>query len=1166
MTEVKLKSAPSQPRGRWLKWVGGVLGGLILLVVVAYFVVTSGGFVKRIVLPKVGAALNADLTAAEIELSPFSQLVLRDVKLTPKGRDTLLTAQLLRARYSLMAILRGNLAVSELTVESPNFTVIENADGTSNLDPLMQGGKSETAKPTATPATAPKLDIKTIALKNAIVKQTQHLKGGGRQVMELAGLNLTVADLKNGASGRLEISADIAFENSSTNAANLAGKLSGNFGFDLTADLKPARFNGKANFAVEKAGGAFADFGALMATLEAEASPTEIKQLALRFTQSGQPLAEVRASGPFDAAKSEGKLNVAILSLDRRVLNLAGAASGIDFGTTVVNSTNVVELAQGGAVITAVGQLDAARVAITRQQQTTPVLDFRCDYAVTVDNAAKSALLRKLNLTGMQNARPLLQTELTSPMTLSFGGTNAAAGDAALNVTLTGLNLADWRAFAADFAPAGAVNAQLKLLSQQGGQRLTFDVDGNVIGLAARFGSNAIAQADVKLTARGLGVDMKQFALSDFRVELAQAGEPALTVSGNGSFDSATKDADLQVALRATMAKLLGLFPQPDATFTGGAVELTGRVGQKAQQQTVAGRLAVSGLSGRHGNLRFASFGATADLDLGMKGDLLDIRKAAGELREGANSGGKFDVTGNFDTAKKAGKLALKLTDFNQAGLRPFLESALDDKTLVSVALSSTATVTLEANGDAAAKADLQMANLVVRDPKGSLPKTPLELKAQLDATVANQVAKIAQCQLTLTPTDRGRNELKLTGAVDYSKTNAITGSLRLMADSLDVTRYYDLFTGGPKTAAPETAPAAAPTDNTEPAAVKLPFRDFTFEASVQRFYLHEVEATNFQFVAKLDGSRVLLKPAQLFLNGAPVTATADLDLGVPGYKYDVSFTANGVPVEPLANTFSPTYRGQAQGRLIANGQLKGAGVTGLNLKKSLAGTVNFSFTNANIQIVGPKVKAVLTPIALVLGAPELLRSPLDFVNASLRAGNGQIEVPQFIAHSAAFRAYSAGAIPMADVLKDSRLNQDIEIELPRELANKLRFTNVPTNVTYMKLPTFVHLRGTLGAPDTKTDKLVIVGLTAAGIGGALGNKGGSILQGVGQLLGGALQPVAPATNPPATTTTNAPARPGTNAPTKFSTNAPAPPPATNAPPASPLNNLLDLLTKPKKQ
>jgi hypothetical protein len=307
---------------------------------------------------------------------------------------------------------------------------------------------------------------------------------------------------------------------------------------------------------------------------------------------------------------------------------------------------------------------------------------------------------------------------------------------------------------------------------------------------------------------------------------------------------------------------------------------------------------------------------------------------------------------------------------------------------------------------------------------------------------------------------------------------------------------------------------------------------------------LHEVEITNLQATAKLDGGQVLLKPFQFTLNGAPVNATVDLDLGVPGYKYDITFGADGIPVEPLANTFSPTYRGQAKGTLIAKAQIKGAGVTGRNLKSSLNATASFSFTNANIHIVGPKVKAVLIPISLALRAPELLQSPLDYVSANLRAGAGKIEVTTFTTHSAMFRAESQGVIPISDVLNDSPLDQPIEISLPRELLAKLRFSNVPTNAPYGKLPQFVQVQGTLGNPQPKTDKLVIAGLTAGGLGGAIGGKAGGILQGVGGLLGGNLQPTPTQTNSiPATT------------------NAPA----TNVQPQDPVKDILNLFKKPKK-
>jgi hypothetical protein len=482
--------------------------------------------------------------------------------------------------------------------------------------------------------------------------------------------------------------------------------------------------------------------------------------------------------------------------------------------------------------------------------------------------------------------------------------------------------------------------------------------------------------------------------------------------------------------------------------------------------------------------------------------------------------------------------LTAKLTDFKENDLRPILQPSLGDKKLVSVSLTTTTTADFNANGDATIKADAQLANLVVHDPKNQLPATPLEMRLAIDAGAIKKVATIRQCQLTLTPTARAKNELRLTGTVDYSNTNAITGSLRLAADALDATAYYDLLAKPEQTGEtpPPATPAPAPqsaTEEKEPEPVSLPVQNFTCEVAIGRLYLREVDIANFQTTAKLDGGHIVLKPCQLTLNGAPVNATVDLDLGVLGYKYDIVAKADKVPLVPLVNSFSPTYRDKANGDLSADIQIKGAGITGRSLQKSLSGQITLSLTNANIQVVGPKVKNILTPIALVLGAPELISSPLDSVSAAIQLGNGKIETRQFNAHSEALLAESQGTIPIADVLMDSPLSQPVEVSLPRALATRLRFGNVPANTPYMKLPTFVHLGGTIGDPTAKTDKAVIVGLTASGIAGALGGTAGGVLGGLGGLLGG---------QPPSSTTTN-----------------PSP-----AEPSTPFNPF-DLLKKPKK-
>jgi hypothetical protein len=1244
----EIKQSDSRPKKRWLKWLAWCLAVFVVALVALYFVVTSSAFFKSVVLPRVGTALNADVTVSDAEISPFSQVVLHDLKVTPKGGEPILTATSVTTRYSLISIIRGRILVGEATVVAPTVVVIENADGSSNLDPLLNTAKQKAPQksvspPSAKPSESPTLDVRSVSLKNATVRYVKNLKDGGQQTLQLTNLNIAVGNIKNGEAGRLDFATAIAMEKTlpapGSNTA-IQAKVNGAFTFNLTQDLKTGAVKGSSVVNVDQASGDFADLTTLAATFDCDVTPSDIKQCALAFTKAGAALGEVSVSGPFDLAKLEGKLKVEVTSLDHQVLNLVGDAAGIDFGTTTVNTSNDIELSRGGAVITAAGTVNVARFEVKRQNQTSPTIDLRCEYNFSVNRPEQSVQVKTLKLTGTQDQRSLLQAELTSPMTIAWGDTGNAVGDATLNVAVTGLNLGDWKAFAGNYAPSGVANLKLKLESQQAGKQLTFDFDGQVDQLSARVGNDQIPPVDVRLTARGTATDLKQFSLSQYHLELAQQRQSVLAVSGAGTFDRVTQDADVQVTAQATLDRLSALLahwvtaagdyapvgtanvklklqaqkggkqlafdvdgqvdqlsahvgknrvmpvdvhlvtrgtatdlkqfnlsqcrldltqqgqsvlavsstgtfdratldsdmevtaqaaldrlamllPQANVTCSAGTLELTSHLARKQQTQTVTGHLALADFTGGYGDYELTNFGTSIDLDLLLKGKQLEIRKAMGQLRQGQTAGGKFDVAGNYDLDKKTGQLTAELTDFTQNDLGPFLQPSFGDKKLVTVSLNTTASAGFDAGGNGAIKADLHLGNLVVQDPKNQLPSTPLEVRLQIDAAASNKVAVVRQCELALTPTERAKNELRFSGTVDYSKSNAITGNVKLAADSLDVTPYYDLLaknktgaakSSGQPSSGKSTAVSASSEPQQEPAAMTLPVSNLTCDVNIGRLYLRQVDVSNLVATARFDGGHVVVKPCQFALNGAPVNATADLDLGVPGYKYDIAFNANKVPLKPLVNSFSPTYSDKAQGDLIANIQIKGAGVTGRNLQKNLTGQANLSLTNANIQIVGSKVKAVLTPIALVLGAPELLSSPLDYVTAELQLGDGKIETRKFVAHSAAFLAESQGTIPMAEVLMSSPLNQPVDIALAQGVGGKLGLANLPAEGSYTKLPTFVHLTGTLGDPSAKTDKAVIAGLTARSIGGAVGGQAGSLLQGIGGLLSG--QPAA-GTNAP---------------------------------------------------
>src|SRR5438105_8278352 len=134
MTEATASPTPVKRR-RWLRLFSFILLGWLLLLLIVSFVATSSFFFEGAVLPRVSKAVNATITVGSASISPFSQVVLRGLKVQTTGPDTLLTAREARVRYSLRDIIGGKINVGEVILDSPSVQIVENADGTSNLDP-----------------------------------------------------------------------------------------------------------------------------------------------------------------------------------------------------------------------------------------------------------------------------------------------------------------------------------------------------------------------------------------------------------------------------------------------------------------------------------------------------------------------------------------------------------------------------------------------------------------------------------------------------------------------------------------------------------------------------------------------------------------------------------------------------------------------------------------------------------------------------------------------------------------------------------------------------------------------------------------------------------------------------------------------------------------------
>ncbi len=887
------EQTPRKTGRNWLKIGGITAGALVVLLVLAYFVGTSGAFIKGVVLPKVGTAMGGKVTADEVALSPFSSLKLTGFKLETTGPEPLVTVKEVRVRYSLMSILGGKIAVDEVTVDSPVIKVVFNADGTSNLPKPPASEPSKPSSPSS--SSPPDLAIKNVSFKNATVVVTMKAKDGSQATHEISGLNLTLDQLVNGGRSALKIDAALKSQQTGgTNAFSAAGSVNGDIQFELTQALLPKEAKGGIKANLVDATGSLAPLKGFQVALDTEVSPTELKNVGLSVTRSGTDLARVKLSGPFDAAKSEGKLKFELTGIDRNLLGIVGPVLGLDFADTSLSGNADITMANAGKQIALAGVFSGKSISVK---------------------------------------------------------------------------------------PAGGVPTPV--------------LDGTV-------------------------------------------------------------------------------------TFS-----------------------------------------------LQLKDNVATIEKVTVEPVLGGKSGGTVSASGSVNLNDTTGSITVQFANLNQDLVNPFTGGKLGGRDLITLTLNGDAKVQLGSGGSISSQSQLNVSDLVTKAPGAANPDAPLKLSLNADIAKAGSVIDLKGVRVQLPPTARAKNELRVTGKVDLTRPEAMSGNISIAADALDLTDLYAIATGGPATAPTPPPPVLASTNSG--VAIKLPVGKFELSVAIGHVFLRELDVSGLKLNTQVVGSRITVKPLELSLNGAPVTASADIDLGVAGYRYDVAFKADKVPTGPAINSFAPERKGQFDGNILASANIKGAGVSGPEFKKNLAGQLAFSLTNVNIQVVSDKWKPVLTAIGFALRITDIAQSPINALYSQVALGNGQIDLKSTVVESEAFRAHVTGVINIDDVLTNSLLTGlSPKMELRRSLAKKSNLlpANTPEDVKYVALPDFMKMKGTIGTPGINLDYVTIGMMTlkstplgnAANLGGNIlkGGAGavGNVVGGIGGLFGGA-KTNAPSTNKP---------------------------------------------------
>ncbi|MSU31702.1 MAG: hypothetical protein EXS25_03375 [Pedosphaera sp.] len=1193
-------------RARRLRIAGGILASLIPL----YFLITSSFFIRAVLLPKVSSSIGANIASESVSFSPFSSLEIRKLVLTPMGNEMLASIDLVRVRYSLTAILGGTLDISELTLENPVIQLIGQADGSFNLPKPGTSSKATSARSTDFKPLA--LNIRNLTLRNGTLRASTQ-STNGTQSIEVTALSLALDRLGGSTLGKLSLSAAVTTR--LPDRSQLTGRIEGAYEISLNAALKPELIKGKLTTLFTSASGGLKELSSLGAVLDLDATGSDLRQLGLNFLQDGKSFASVQLAGTYDLTKKEASISYKISDIDRRVIRLGAPTLPFDFGKTVLSAQGRVNLVQQGEQVSSQGRIQINDLTLTSSNGVTPALQISLDYKGGVNLKEGSATVEKVELTGMQAEATLIAGSLDRQMNLSWGSAKKGFRDSTFSLKLTALNSRDWTALTGPGLPSGTLSSSLSLRADRDGRDLKATLDAVIEDIAAEVSGKPIRglRSSIKLDAALLEFD--QIGVSQFTLSIGRQQLQLADLTGALNYNLSSKESGVQISGDLNLPTILAEVPVESLNIASGGLRFSSSFLTKPGTTNISIDLTLIDFAGTVGKNIFKDYKAVLGLSADISGSTLSLQRLTIAPETGFISGGSLTLSGQYDLARGYGKVSYQAVNLNENALAPLVGVAFLPNRLTSIRLDSSGSATFSQNQTTAdfnadLKSDLQVSRLLVEDPAGRLPKTPLTLGLTLDASKKNSSIDLHRILIDLGKTTNLLNQLILAGRIDTAKTNPSPSAISLKSDGLDLTSLFTLFGGGApstnsvtKSATPATRVPTSSVADVEPAPIVLPFRQLTADIDIARILLKEINVAGLKGQIALTNGSIHLNPFLLKLNDAPISAKVLADVSVPGYRYDVDLKSGAIPLEPFVNSFMPDRRGQIHGTVTLNTALKGTGVTGTNLVSHLTGGFGFTATNLNLKLSEATSPLMKTIIGVVINIPRMIKDPtaavsglltrvtggssvatepwieqlqakpLDVITLSGDVSGGTFAIKTARIQSAAFKAEASGGIKILPILTNSSLQIPVLIAIERSLAAQasLLDSGTPTNAVFAPFPAFLTIKGTVGTPkaDINYTALAGYGLRAmnramGGLGTNIGNKIAGAANLLGNLAGGTKTNATPQIKTEPSTLLNGAVNTfgsllggglkATNRPSGPSTNAPA----------NPVGDLLKAFGRPK--
>ena len=1092
--------------------IGGGIGVVIL--VVACMVIGSSFFVRSVVLPIVEKSMMAKVSVGKVSFSPLSGIELQDLDFSPADQETMVSAKRASVQYSLGDIIGGTIKLNQLHLENPTVTIVEREDGSSNLSDWLD------SLPPSPDAPLPIMDLNDLDVSNGtIVYRKMDSSLAGSQV-EVALSKAHVSRIGQDLSGSINLESLIRMVklngDSNDQEELLSTQITLKGDLDLNDVLFPKKSALSGTMSVQSTSPDYTDLMGVGGVIALSVLPDSIEEASVRFSKNGQSAGSVELSGPMNFNSLDGDLQLVLGGLNRQFLNLAGAIVGLDFGDTVIDGTLSCVLTKGASQVAVSAVTTAKDFSLAMGGMALPEMDTELKMVALYDAEQESVLIREWNVKASNDGKTWLDGSIDKPVTLSWGLNRQNFQDSTFQLKIKQMDLLPWNSILGAIVQQGELNANLDMAFLQQGNRIQANLQGEVSKANFLVNDTTLNDQRIKLEA-GLTIqDYIRLEVDHSNLEWSSSSEEVLaSFSSSGSYHLDKPGLQFQMDATGNLPLLSSLLPTDGMVVEKGEGKIAARIQQRQEGWSGNLQTAVSGYTGSFAGVSFQQYSVELGADGSLQGETFRLGNTQVAFKEGYDLGGSIGVSGELDLSAMKGTFNIQSSDLNRRALQPLLGKNSDEGPFKDVSLNLEGVLDLDLSAGSSFQGKLDIADLQYQDPA---TKTTRKLMTELgwDLGWTAEQLDIRNGNLKLSPTARAGNTVKVSGHLPLKPSLSSKGVLNVDSASLDLTPYMDLFmsptetnTGSPApdTQDKEESVTAAPSAN-EPKPLEVPLGEFDAHVEIGKLFARELSVQDFKSRMLWQTNTLHLEPLSMQVNDGPVQASLLMDFTQPDWEYKVNFDAQNVPVQAITDTLDPANKGKVSGLVFAKGDWSGAGLTEPSLQRNLSGSMSLQYKDANIELVSPTIRLLMSPITALLRLPELMKTPISGLEANMSVQNQTLSLKDTKVLSDAFQVHTGGEIPLANVLTNSVLNLPVEFHLERSIAKKSNLipSSAPKDTPFVKLPDFVKLQGTFGKPETKTDKLVLSGLlvkSAAGLPLNVGEGAVNALKGVGNFLVG---------------------------------------------------------------